>query len=255
MKNLPNLALGVCTFAALCGSTAYSGEIHFGGNSHGLTGQASRVISAGSYEMLLAAGPAGALLHEQHGQALGVDTRGIGGGTDGGDLGSPDKLNLMTGANAVDGVPETISFSFSHSGVLHGLLFDGIKDETLEFARLTLPSGESISFFDFEVGFRLEQQGYSLTWLAPAIPRLLDGPDDDITQLGIAFEAGEQFTLSYGEFPFPAGYVPLTPNQPPNGLRWQGLVLAPEPTAAELAATAFCLTMRSTRRKEAERSR
>ena len=82
---------------------------------------------------------------------------------------------------------------------------------------------------------------------------LFDDAEDDATGLGIAFAAGAEFELSYGELPFPAGYVPLTPNQPPNGARWQGLTVmeAPEPSAGWLGWVGFAGLAQFRRRRAA----
>ncbi len=211
-------------------------SITFGGNAHGLSGHATAALTAGSFQMTLSAGPAGAILNENHGAALGVDSRGVAGGVDVGEAYGIDKVNVLGGVPGVAGQSETVTFSFNRGGVLRGLLLDGVKDETLEYFQLQLPNGSVRTLFDFEVELRLTQQGFSLATLAVPGLTLLDGPEDDATGLNIPFQAGDAFVLSYGEFPYPGGYVPLTPDQPPNGARWQGLLIVPEPAGVQLAA-------------------
>lgn len=222
--------------AAACAET-----INFGGNRNGLQGAATGVAVSGDWQMTLSAGPAGAVLHESSASALGVDGRGVAGALDVGDRYGPDKINLLGGTGSASGTSETITFSFNRAGVLDGLRFDGVKDETLEYMRLQLPGSGALLLFDFEADLRLAQQGHSLSALAPEPVWLFDDAEDDATGLGIPFNAGGQFTLSYGELPYPPGYVPLSPNQPPNGARWQGLVVvaAPEPGGAWLCWAAI----------------
>jgi hypothetical protein len=225
----------VSTAAVLCFTleSTPAATIDFGGNRNNLDGAAAGVAVSGEWQMTLAAGPAGAVFHESSASSLGVDGRGVAGALDVGDRFGPDKLNLLGGGGPSAGASETVTFSFNRAGILDALRFDGVKDETLEYVRLQLPSGGALLLFDFETELRLTQQGFSLAALVTEPVRLFDDVEDDATGLGIAFAAGAQFALSYGELPFPTGYVPLTPNQPPNGARWQGLTVieAPEPSA------------------------
>ncbi len=143
-----------------------------------------------------------------------------------------DKFNVLEGA--ASGASETITFSFNRSGVIRDLLFDGIKDETLEYFQLTLPNGELLTFVDAEAEFRLTQQGFGLADLnVPHITPLVDGNDDRLG-INLPFAAGDAFVLSYGNHSFPTGYVPLQ-NELGNGARWEGLVIVPEASGLALA--------------------
>jgi hypothetical protein len=211
--------------------------INFGGNVHSLTGSASGQLTTGGFQMSLMAGPAGAVLNENHAAALGVDSRNVPGAIDVGPVQDIDKINLLGGSPPVAAVTETVAFSFNRSGVLLGLKFDGVKDENLEFVRLALPGGDTLVFFDFEVPLRLTQLGFTTAALNAPNARFLDDEQDDAAGLHIPFQAGQTFTLSYGEALFPAGYIPRVA-EAPNGIRWQGLVVVPEPVAMELVRMA-----------------
>jgi hypothetical protein len=224
-------------------------------NLHGstITGHASAAIAHGAYTMSLAAQPGGALLNEIHGQGLGVNSAGIPGAVDSGDAASIDKFNVLTGPLVPPGTTESVSFSFNRAGVIRDLLFDGLKDETLEYMKLRLPSGDELTFFDLEAGGRLAAQGFSLAGLPVPNPTLLNGLEDDYLGINLPFQAGDTFVLSYGEAPFPVGYAPLTGDQPPNGARWHGIVVVPEPAAASLgglAVLAFAASARFARARK-----
>jgi hypothetical protein len=227
-------------FLCFAVESASAATINFGGNRNGLHGAAAGVALSGEWQMSLASGPAGAVFHESSASTLGVDGRGVSGALDVGDRFGPDKLNLLGGDAPAAGTSESVTFSFNRPGVLDALRLDGVKDETLEYIRLQTPGNGPLLLFDFDAEMRLTQQGFSLAALVSEPWRLFDDADDDATGLGIPFAAGADFVLTYGELPYPQGYVPLTPNQPPNGARWQGLVVnsAPEPSAACLIVTA-----------------
>jgi hypothetical protein len=252
-------ALGVgrgvaaAALACLALGEAAATTISFGANRHGLHGAATGVATSGAWHMALVAAPLGAVFHENSATTLAVDGRGVTGSIDVGDRFAPDKINILGGTGAAAGIAESITFSFDRAGVLEALLFDGVKDETLEYMRIQAPDGGVLLLFDFEAEFRLAQQGFNLTALASEPVRLFDDAGDDATGLAIPFSAGDKFVLSYGELPYPSGYVPLTPNQPPNGARWQGLVVVetPEPSAAALGGAATIVLVGARRRAAA----
>lgn len=234
--------LARCLAATLCFDLAASAAtINFGGNRNGLHGVAVGVAVNGDWRMMLAAGPAGAVFHESSASTLGIDGRAVTGALDVGDRFGPDKLNLLGGAAPAAGASESVTFSFNRPGVLDALRLDGVKDETLEYVRLQTPGGGAVLLFDFEAELRLTQQGFTLADLVTEPWRLFDDAEDDATNLNLPFAAGDEFVLTYGELPFPPGYLPLTPNQPPNGARWQGLSIReiPEPSAACLGVAAI----------------
>jgi len=244
----------VALFASAANSDigALGETISFGGNVHGLTGSATAMLIQGPYHMSMVAGPAGAVLNENHGSALGVDSRRVVGAVDLGPTQDIDKINILGGVPGVAGAVETVAFSFNRSGVLLGLRFDGVKDENLEYVRLELPNGDVLAMFDFEVPLRLTHQGFTVAALAVSNPLFLDDERDDIDGLNIPFLPGQTFILSYGEAPFPPGYVPRQ-NDLPNGIRWQGLVVVPEPGV--LCLVGWVLTIASRRSPARRRPR
>jgi hypothetical protein len=224
----------IACLASACGSARAAHSFRFQSNLHGttVTGQSSAVVTEGAYGMSLTAGPVGAALNETHPQGMGIDSRGVAGARDVTSTTGVDKLNVLEGP--ASGASETITFSFNRKGVIRDLLFDGVKDETLEYFQLTLPNGELLTFIDAEAEFRLTQQGFSLADLnVPNIMPLIDGNDDRL-EINLPFAAGDTFVLSYGNHPFPTGYVPLQ-NELGNGARLEGLVIVPEPSGPALA--------------------
>ena len=176
--------------------------------------------------MSLAAGPAGARLNDTANAGLGIDSSAIAGV-----VGDP----AITMNRLSNGQFESVTFSFNRAGRIRDLLFDGVKDETLEYFRLDLPGGGVKTLFDFETQLRLVEQGFSLASLAVPNITLMNNADDDVHNLGVTFQAGDVFTLTYGEHAFPEGYVPSA-NGTGNGARWEGVVVVPEPAS-------FCLTI------------
>ncbi len=232
------LVAGAATLAHAAPTT-----IQFGNELHGLTGHSAAVVNSGAYQMSLAAGPAGAVLDESHDAGLGVNSTGVSGAVDVGATFGTSKINVIGGAGPFSGMSERISFSFNQAGVLRALLLDGVKDETLEYISLTTPGGTTLSLFDFETLTRLAEQGFGIASLAVPNVTLLDDSEDDRSGLHIPFQAGEAFTLAYGEVPFPAGYTPRQ-NDAGNGARWEGVVVIPEPTS--LASAAIAVVMGTT---------
>jgi hypothetical protein len=225
---------GAMACLAACGSARAAHSFQFQSNLHGttVTGQSSAFVTEGAYGMSLTAGPVGAVLNETHPQGMGIDSRGVAGALDATSTTGIDKINVLEGP--ASGASETITFSFNRSGVIRDLLFDGIKDETLEYFQLTLPNGKLLTFIDAEAEFRLTQQGFSLADLnVPNVTPLVDGNDDRLG-INLPFAAGDAFVLSYGNHPFPTGYVPLQ-NELGNGARFEGLVIVPEPSGLALA--------------------
>lgn len=175
---------------------------------------------------------------------MGIDTSQLAGVTDGGSAGDTTKFNSIDGTNPVSGSGEALTFSFDHAGVLKTLLFDGVKDETLEYVSLTLPNGTQLTIFDSQTEYRLNLQGFHLTDLQVPNPVQAQTEDDDLTGINFSFLAGEVFTLTYGEGDYDdvPGYstfpnIPEAPNIPGNGALLQGVVVAvPEPCSALLGS-------------------
>lgn len=208
--------------------------------NNGLTGTGSGRVLSGGFALSLTAGPAGALFDEMDSRGLGVDSSGIANAFDF----ASDRFHILQSADPgnpspLAGLSEWVDFSFDRDGVIRDLLFDGVKDETLEYMILTTSGGKQYSFFDAEVVLRLENAGWTAAWLTAPNVTLLTSGNDDVLNVDIPFAAGETFRMSYGEFPFPPGYIPASnPNDLPNGARWEGIVVLPEPPAGLLASIA-----------------
>ena len=210
-----------------------------GADANGITGSANASLTTGVFQMDVGAVPQGAVFNELDSEGLGIDTSGIAGVTDGGSSGDPRKFNIIDGTAAVSGMGETVTFSFAQNGILRSLLFDGLKDETLEYFSIEFPDASVISFFDFETELRLNQQGFQLSQLGVPNPTLADDSSDDFIGLGYIFLAGEEFTITYGEIDYTnviPGYDPLGSQKLGNGARLSGIEVTPvpEPTTALL---------------------
>jgi hypothetical protein len=200
-------------------------------HQHGITGSPASAITQGSYFLSLTAGPSGAVLNETSSGGLGIDSNAVVGS--GGELTTDrSRFNRISGG-PLAGAGEFVEFSFGQPGVITGLLFDGLKDETFEYFRLDLPGGGALTIMDVEVELRLQEQGFTLAAIGlPNLTFLKDGNDDNLG-LAIPFQAGEVFRMTYGEHPYPQGYAPRG-GESPNGARWEGLIVAPEPATGGL---------------------
>ena len=237
-------------------SLGHAESFIFGNNANGLTGAANTSLAKGVFQMSLTAGPTGAVLDESDDDGLGIDTSAIANVTDGGSVGDTSKFNIIDGTAPVSGQGEFISFSFDQPGILKELLFDGLKDETLEFYSIEFPDSSVISFFDFETEFRLQQDVQAVNYLLSdlGVPNPTEGLDssDDLTGLNYVFDAGEVFTLTYGEIDYVSvlpGYDPVGSAKSGNGARFEGVtvIAIPEPSALLLflAASSFYCVARN----------
>jgi len=207
-------------------------------HQHGITGAPSATLTQGGYELSLLPSPAGSLLNETSSGGLGIDSSPIV-RTENESPTRRSFFNLLGGGPSA-GAGESATFSFNRPGILQSLHFDGVKDETFEHFRLNLPSGGVLTLMDYEVETRLQEQGFTLAAITlPGLTFLSDGNDDRLG-LNIPFNAGDQFTLTYGEFPYPPGYAPRG-GESPNGARWEGVVVSPEPASSVLALVASLL--------------
>lgn len=223
-------------------SNAFAISFLFGSDSGGennfYRGQpVASIISEGTTATFGAA-PAGSLLDDSDGQGLGIDTRDIPGTRDALGGGERTKFNILEGNNNSTKPGESLTFSFDRAGILNDILFDGVKDETLEYFMLTFPNGDQITLFDSQAEFRLDLQGYHLTDLNVPNPMEFQLEDDDLTGMNYPYLAGEVFTLTYGEGNYAnvPGYktnprFPQFPNAVGDGSRFQGIVVTsiPEP--------------------------
>lgn len=223
-----------CVATLMCASHTMAGSFIFSSNANGLTGAGSGVLTDGGLTLNIDAGMPGAVFDESDSDGMGLNSAGVAGVTDDSD----SKFNILGGSAA--GVGESITFSFDQPGVLNTLLFDGLKDETLENFALELPNGTVLTLFDFEVEYRLNLQGFNLSDMGVPNPTQAIDSSDDIIGLNIPFAAGEVFTLTYGEVDYNGavlpGYYPADDNlvptgDTPNGSRFEGIVatLVPEP--------------------------
>lgn len=249
------LILGVLVpVLSLVVSSAMAESFIFGGNANGLAGQESASLTDVGFQLSLQAGPAGAVFNESDSDGMGIDSRGIEGVTDGGSVGDPDKFNIIDGTAPVSGQGEFVTFSFDTPGVIETLLFDGLKDETLEYFTLEFPDASVVTFFDAQAELRLTDQGFQLSDLGVPNPTLASDDEDDFPMVEYAFAAGEQFKVTYGQIDFASvlpGYLPATGGLG-NGARFQGIVVRPIPEPATallgLLAGALAVTARRYRR-------
>lgn len=218
----------------VCVGHATAGSFIFTSNANGLTGTAGGTLADGGLTLNINVGTPGALIDESDDSGMGVDSAGVAGVADA----KGNKFNMLAGSGT--GVGESVMFSFDQPGILNTLMFDGLKDETLEHFILEAPNGTVLTLFDFETEMRLNHQGFNLSDMGVANPTQAEDADDDVTGLGIAFAAGGVFTLTYGEIDYSGavlpGYYPanssLVPTgDTPNGARFEGIVatLVPEP--------------------------
>lgn len=209
-----------------------------GGVQNTIFGLPHAEIENEDVRLSLQAGPSGSRFDDSDSQGLGINSLDASAG-----INDPDsaKINFITGHPSGVKVAETFSFSFNRPGVLEDLLFDGVKDETLEYFSLTFPNGNVITIFDSQTRFRLGIQGYLLSDLNVANPIECQTENDDLTDINYSFQAGDVFTLTYGEgdYSLVPNYhtnprFPQFPNAVGDGSRFQGVVITviPEPAAA-----------------------
>ncbi|TWU27417.1 hypothetical protein [Bythopirellula polymerisocia] len=239
-------------FGVSCESRLFAATFLFGsdGVRNTLVGLSDASVTVDGVTMSLTAGPSGALLDDTDSQGLGIDARSLPGALDS-TSGDRTKLNILEGTNNSTSSGESLSFSFNKAGVLQDLLFDGVKDETLEYFLLTFPNGTTVTIFDSQTEYRLDLQGFHLTDLSVPSPIECQLEDDDLTGINYTFQAGEIFSITYGEGNFGdvPGYrtnpnVPLQfPNSLGNGARLQGMVVAtvPEPAASAIIVLLACI--------------
>ena len=223
---------------AICGQVL-ANTVVLEDNLHGLTGLTAGQVSTGPFTATIAAGPSGAVLNENDSQGLGVDNRLAAGATaDSGSNRGTTKLNIIGGSGAVAGSGEFVTLSFDRPGVLQHLLFDGVKDESLEYFQLILPNSEVLTIFDSQTHAKLNDQGFDLSDLQVTNPILCQDEEDNLYDLNYRFQAGDVFMIAYGEVDFGTqlpGYVPVV-DQEPNGARFQGFSVVPEPSSWAISA-------------------
>jgi hypothetical protein len=227
----------VCAAAlAICFTSTARGETFaFGLGANNLLGATSKTLNSGGFGMDLVAGPAGSGLWE---------TAGVGG------MGVDSSAVLGPGGQAarferISGSSEFVEFSFDVPGLLTGLNFDGVKDESLEYFILESTGGLRINLFDSAANTTIPgaiDNAVLHGAVTGQVVYLLEGGgfDDEANNLVIPFAAGQVFTISYAEVGGGLGAA-FEPIIAPNGARLEGITVAavPEPASLALSASAI----------------
>ncbi len=216
------------TFLVLFGvvDRVHAETFSFGFSANNLLGASSKSLVAGDFGLNLVAGPPGAGLWETNSIfGMGVDATNLLG--PGGQAARFDRIN---------GTSEYIEFSFDRPGILTGLNFDGVKDESLEYFLLETP-GVRVNLFDSFANTTIPgavDNAIVQGALTGEIVYLLENgiQDDETIDLAIPFAAGQMFRLTYMEVGGGLGSA-FEPTEIPNGARLQGITVAavPEPAA------------------------
>jgi hypothetical protein len=238
--------------AILAGSgagTARGETFPFGGSQNNFNGLDAATLSSGTFEMQLAAGIPGSKLNETSSSGMGIDGRPLS-GTGAIDT-EPALFNTLSGTGPFSGAAESIRFSFDRQGMITGMNFDGVKDESLEYFILERSDGARWNFFDSAANNFVHP-----VTMMPVIGSVDDAAmagavsgiviylaenamiDDEAQGLAIPFAAGQEFTLAF-HFLGPEFGSALDSN----GARFQGItvVAVPEPASPFLAATGMLL--------------
>lgn len=224
---LQSALFGLLVWATTLFGAARGESATFSFSMHGISAVPTATVTEGGFTLNLAAGgPPGALLYE----SSGAPTLGVG----------PDGDNFDF--NVVGGVSEFIEFSFDEPGVLTGLNFDGVKDESLEYFILETTAAVRINFFDSAANITIPgaiDNAIAHGVVTGDVVYMLEGGgfDDEVIDLSISFAAGQVFKLTYSEVGGGLGEE-FEPTEVPNGSRIQSLTVAavPEPAALVLLA-------------------
>jgi len=177
---------------SIASTSGFAASFPLGGDANGLSGLSSKTLTADGIAMSISvvANLPGAVFNEFDFRGVTIDSAAVAGVTD---IEGNGKINLVAGPVAT----ESLTFSFDTAGVIDDIFFDGITDDALEFFRLQSTGGYLATFFDFEipnvvdVGLITEPNIEYLFTDAVA--------NDDRLGINILFQAGEVFTLSYGQ--------------------------------------------------------
>lgn len=234
---VPILRVAVFVVALILSSAwgAARGETFtFGSNANDLVGAATKTLVSGDFTMELAAGPLGSGLWETGSElGMGVDSTAVLG--PGGSSARFDRIG---------GVSEYIEFSFGVPGILTGLNFDGVKDESFEYFLLESMGGVHVNLFDSAANITIAgaiDNAVLQGAVTGEVVYMLEGGgfDDETNSLSIAFLAGQVFRLTYLELGGGLG-AQFEPTLAPNGARLQSITVAavPEPSALALMLSA-----------------
>jgi hypothetical protein len=239
LRHSPAIKLVLATALAGCFIATARGETFaFGGAANSLLGATSKIIHSGGFEMNLVAGPAGSGLWESGGVGgMGVDSTAVLGPG-----GLPARFDRINGSS------EFVEFSFDAPGLLTGIDFDGVKDESFEYFILESTGGLRINFFDSAANITIPgaiDNAVLQGAVSGPVVYLLEGNgfDDETNTLAIPFTAGQVFRITYAEVGGGLGAA-FEPILAPNGARLQGITVAavPEPTTLTLAGSA-CMVL------------
>ncbi len=222
-------------FAAATPAVSRSATFSFGGSQNNLNGLESKSLSAGGFAMQLSTTIPGTRLNEPQNAGLGIDSTPVVGAND---LATP-LFNLLGGSGPLAGAGEGVRFSFDQPGLLTGLNFDGVKDESLEYFVLETPGGERYNFFDSAANVSIPGAvdsaiaAHVVTGHVIYLLEINSAIDDEAQGLQIPFGSGQQFTLTYNELGSQFG-----PLEAANGARLQAITVAPAPEPATCALVA-----------------
>src|SRR5262245_6012259 len=173
-----------------------SATFSFGASQNNLNGLESKTLVAGSYSMSLSTALAGTQLNEPQGAGLGVNSAPLVGADD------PNTalFNVIAGSGPFAGQGERVYFSFDKPGMLTGINFDGVKDESLEYFILETPVGTRYNFFDSAANTTIPgvvDSAIAAQAITGPVIYLLENNlyDDEARNLKIPFGSGEKFAL------------------------------------------------------------
>ena len=146
MKLSHALLIGCLVVAGLTSLDARGETFVFGsGSQNNINGAASASLTKGAFTMQLLPALSGSLLSEVSSAGMGINSTPVAGTDDG----QPSLFNVLGGSGPLAGTGEGLQFSFLQPGVLTGINFDGVKDESLEYFILESPGREPAEFFRF----------------------------------------------------------------------------------------------------------
>jgi hypothetical protein len=216
----------------------------FGSNSqNNINGTSAAVLRKGSFTMQLQPQLAGALLSELSTAGMGIDSVPVvGSGND-----QPALFDVLGGSGSLAGTGEAVRFSFAQPGVLTGIDFDGVKDESLEYFILESTGGVRVNFFDSAANLTIPNAvdaavlAGAVTGAVVYLLEINDAIDDEAQNLSISFAAGQEFTLTFN-----ALGPEFRPILASNGARFQSITVQSVPEPCDVAMTiglglAYCI--------------